>query len=367
MRSKTCSILVGDVFRLVELVRQDMIRGGYCFVSERRSGDLQPRDYLYLINDQSLPLPNQHVSCHKKLETMELTSHHLRAYFQRERFHPKERYFHLYSSLPPKLVLTYEWSTSFHQLRKYLNKDNMYKHSWTAGQFSPAPSDFFVFLFRIMFCLNMCIQSPTSPPVQIDTCPMWLDILFNDQNAVDIKAELKQAERIYLYAKHHLVIATSSVLLRAWCLFEIMTRLKSFRQRVSILHDWSVGATPFAHAVNVFDEMQASYPLDKDLIRSEILSKFGSKAKFQAAVDKIIQQSADMEAKDIFGRCYSVFVNFISVWMVVAVLAPVLLLFAALSLLILSLQESEYDRMFPPGPSVQDTDPESGVVVVQNP
>ncbi len=125
---------------------------------------------------------------------------------------------------------------------------------------------------------------------------MWIDILFNDQNAISIEAELQQAALIYLITNYHLVIATSSVLTRAWtvwCLFEIVTRLKSGRQKVNIVHNWSKGPASFAHVLSVFDSIQASDVEDKTLIQARILSSFGIKEGFQAAIDKIVSQSSD--------------------------------------------------------------------------
>jgi hypothetical protein len=235
----------------------------------------------------------------KEPESMDLQSHHLRAYFQRERFHPKERYSHLYSPSAPKLVVTYEWSMPFSELRGYLNRDNIHKHNRTWSE----TGHIFDWLLLFMFCLVWCYRPRSSPPEQIDACPMWIDILFNDQNAIDLQAELQQAERIYLYARYHLVIATRSVLTRAWCLFEIMTRLKSEREKVSILHNWSKGPTSFAGVSSVYDSMQASYEEDRTLIQSKIISSFKSKEAFQAAVDKIVKESADDTLHDCRSAC----------------------------------------------------------------
>ena len=214
---KTRSITVGNMFKLVELVRQDLVRDGYCFIAELRSGDSQPRDYLYLISE--LPdAAETNTRPMKRPESMELKSHHLRAYFQREKFHPKERYSHLYSALTPKLVLTYEWDMSFSELRGYLNSSNIHKHNSTEAETGFNSSSEVVFNFlKFMCCLVWCVPSMSSPPEQIDQCPMWIDILFNDQNAIDIKAELKQAERIYLYCRCHDALPSCDSILLSAC------------------------------------------------------------------------------------------------------------------------------------------------------
>jgi hypothetical protein len=84
--SEARSITVGNMFKLVELVRQDMIRDGYFFITEQRSNDSQPRDYLYRVSE--LPDVTENNANRKQLESMDLTSHHLRAYFQREGLQP---------------------------------------------------------------------------------------------------------------------------------------------------------------------------------------------------------------------------------------------------------------------------------------
>jgi hypothetical protein len=331
---KARSITVGNMFKLVEAVRHDMAKDGYCFIAEQRSGNSQPQDYIYLVSELSdateISIANQ-----KKPESMDLQSHHLRAYFQRERIHPKDKYQHLYSPLPPKLVLTYEWSMTFRELRGFLNSENIRKHNKTDAEaglrdFESGDSanflnllDMMVFLLQCMCCL-WCIPFPSSPPGQIDACPMWIDILFNDQNAIDIKAELDRAELIYIYARYHLVIASASVLTRAWCLFEIMTRLKSVRKKVSILHNWSKGATKYhvEQVSNVFDEMQASYQSDKELIQSMILSKFGNKDTFHAALRMVVDISSDDSLQGGFGSCFYAVGMFLVLWIVFLIFSP---------------------------------------------
>ena len=88
------SITVGNMFKLIQQVRQDMVRGGYCFVTEQEAGNLHSRDNLYLLSELSDQVKENSTANLKRPDSMELASHHLRSYFQRERFHPKERYLH---------------------------------------------------------------------------------------------------------------------------------------------------------------------------------------------------------------------------------------------------------------------------------
>ena len=50
----------------------------------------------------------------------------------------------------------------------------------------------------------------------------------------------------------------------------------------------------------MFDEMQASYESDKELIQNEIIIKFGGKDRFQAEIDKIAEE---LRNGDVQGTC----------------------------------------------------------------
>jgi len=99
-----------------------MAQAGYCFVSEARENDDRPRDYLYLVSEA--------IEAGKRYQTLDqvsLSSHHLRAYFQREGFCPRDRYADLYDERAPRLAITYEWTLSFRQIRSYLQPANIRK------------------------------------------------------------------------------------------------------------------------------------------------------------------------------------------------------------------------------------------------
>ena len=147
------------------------------------------------------------------------------------------------------------------------------------------------------------------------------------------------------------MIGTATVLTRAWCLFEIMTRLKSEREKVSILHNWRKGPTRFAHVSSVFDEMQASYEEDKTLIQSKILSKFGDKESFEGAVQNITKDSSEDIMQGNCEYCCFVIVIFFIWWVCFIIFAPCTVPYMAVGIccLIYSVinQDKENDRMFP--------------------
>ncbi len=148
-----------------------MAKDGYCFVTEQRSGDSQPRDYIYLVSELS-DAAEISIAKQTKPESMDLQSHHLRGYFQREKIHLKEKYHHLFSPLPPKLVLTYEWSMSFRELRGYLNNKNIRKHNTTSAEMFihgikaekfNSLIDYFdsIVVFLRFYCYLWCIPIPS--------------------------------------------------------------------------------------------------------------------------------------------------------------------------------------------------------------
>jgi hypothetical protein len=52
---------------------------------------------------------------------------------------------------------------------------------------------------------------------------VWIDVFQLDQYAPDMQAQLLQSEAEYLGAEEHIIIGTSTVGYRAWCLHEAAT------------------------------------------------------------------------------------------------------------------------------------------------
>ena len=172
-----------------------------------------------------------------------------------------------------------------------------------------------------MLCCFWCVRSPGSIPADIDSCTMWIDILFNDQNAIDIKKELARAERIYQNALFHAVLFTPTVLTRAWCLFEILTRKSSGKAVVVIGSDEVEGGFSDWEGGDFFQRMEATVPSDLAEIKDKILKKYVSPEKFNGEVEKMCKESKE-NVCGLFclGSCWFVFFWLLSPFIVLLLL-----------------------------------------------
>ena len=170
---------------------------------------------------------------------VDVTSHDLREFFQKRKIHPKTEFQSYYSAEPPDCVLTYEWSTSFSQIKSFfsvecLRQDPVFIMYWRAfcestqdGADEHQSENILVKWFAIITCwmqffgwlvLNLITRK------EIDNARIWVDIFFNDQNAINIQLELAEADQKYRNAPLHVVLGTKGLFTRAWCLHELMTR-----------------------------------------------------------------------------------------------------------------------------------------------
>jgi hypothetical protein len=169
----------------------------------------------------------------------DVTSHDLRQFFQRRKIHPKTQYSSYYSNDPPDLVLTYEWNTSFSQIECFFSiecllQDPVFIMYWRAhcesnscGAGDHERERIIVKWFTVVtnwlkFFGWTCSHLITRE--QIKGARIWVDIFFNDQNAIDIQQELVEADQQYRNAPLHVVLGTRGLFTRAWCLHELMTR-----------------------------------------------------------------------------------------------------------------------------------------------
>ena len=155
-------------------------------------------------------------------DDLNIKSEDLRRYFQRHSIvphrHPKYKTY--FSTGRPEIALTYEWKSSFRDLRACLSPDNIRRHNRTALDPNPSWWDrlyLMSFLWVFLGPLHLI-------PEDIDERTVFIDIMVNNHSSRDIQMELTAAEREYEDARLHLVVATSGVLERAWCLFEIAVR-----------------------------------------------------------------------------------------------------------------------------------------------
>ena len=155
-------------------------------------------------------------------DELNIKSEDIRKFFQQNKIvphlHPKYR--HFFSNTPPEIALTYQWSCTFRELRAFLSPANILRHNCNA--LDPNPS-----LWQRIYLMSF-LWIPFGPlaliPQNIDERTLFIDIMVNDQNSIEIKGELEAAEQQYMWATWHIIAATSSVLTRAWCLFEIAAR-----------------------------------------------------------------------------------------------------------------------------------------------
>ena len=156
---------------------------------------------------------------------LNITSHDIKEYFTDPR-HPivpwkHHRYSSYFESRPPDIALTYEWSTTFKQMRAFLDPSNIKWHNRAALDPNPSLAE----RLYLMSFAWVALGPLNKIPPEIEEQTIFVDIMYNDQtNADNIEQELEIAEGYYKEAKHHVVLGTRSVLERAWCLYEIAAR-----------------------------------------------------------------------------------------------------------------------------------------------
>jgi hypothetical protein len=125
------------------------------------------------------------------------------AYFrgQKQKFHPKQRFVHLYRESPPDFALTYTWDTDF---------------------LTEMP----VFMSNIKRLVNSN-QGSEKFSKKFDDMTFWVDIFFIDQNDTEalIHNLISDSNEIYSAAPHHAVLLAFDTLRRGWCLVEIGYRV----------------------------------------------------------------------------------------------------------------------------------------------
>ena len=170
---------------------------------------------------------------------LDIASHQIQKYFQKYGITPHNdpRYSSYFSNLPPEIALTYEWNTRFYQIKEFLNTENIARHNATLNPVASIKDRLF-----LMSMLWICLGTLPSIPVDINNHTIFIDILLNDQNSKDIKAELDAAELQYRSAPVHIVLGTRRVFSRAWCLYEIAIRSEA-RKGIQLLLARGEGAT----------------------------------------------------------------------------------------------------------------------------
>jgi hypothetical protein len=176
-------------------------------------------------------LPKQtHLHRFDPKNQIDLNSHHLHEYFKKKGINPMTNYCDLYETAQQaQIMLTVDWNTSFSEIRGCLNKENI-KHQ------RRYPTSQVQYTIQRMFCLELC-SDPSSLPEEIESCRVWIDVLFNNPKA-KLEQRLSRAQRNCMHAELHLAIASDRLLTRAQCLFEIGSRL-SYGKSATIIHNWT--------------------------------------------------------------------------------------------------------------------------------
>lgn len=127
------------------------------------------------------------------LKPEDVTSNLIRAYLLAGNSHPAklEETKNFFSKREPDAALSYEWSLGLSKRQGVLHKLN-------------SPS-----LLR-----NLEMTDPL----------IWIDVFFVDQLSKNITMDLAKAQGLYIKTRHHIALASLTLLDRGWCLFELCLR-----------------------------------------------------------------------------------------------------------------------------------------------
>ena len=245
---------------------------------------------LLVRNFQDQLISSSRIQANKKF-----SSHSLRNLFTEMAFHPQDKFPQLYANKPPDVAITYPWDMCL------LNE---------------MPS--FIDEFERLNCVSESVE-----------LTYWIDILFVDQNAKSIKAELNDTRVIYRSATYHAVFMKHSPLMRGWCVLETAIRTISTSECNQIepekIDARSLDNPSFSMLIVVpgmtniyedllessrdrFDAMKTTVPSDKIHIQKMIVGMFGSKYRFNeimlsyrnAAIEKY-KRAHPIKALERFG------------------------------------------------------------------
>jgi hypothetical protein len=127
------------------------------------------------------------------LKNLHVTSHDLQKYFQKHKICPAKHpeYSRFFSTKEPRVALTYEWSTPFSRILEFLNRDNISANNHSTKNLNQS-------LWERQHWMSFAwvlVGQQAKLPEDIGNKTIWIDILFNDQNTVNMAAELEEAEK----------------------------------------------------------------------------------------------------------------------------------------------------------------------------
>jgi hypothetical protein len=201
-----------------------------------------------------------------------LTSNDIREYLMLEGKQAREVFGDFVSNEPAMAVLTYEWTLELLDICSFLNGPTIRQYNKKAG---------------------------TSILADPEKLTVWIDVFQLDQNVSDMKGQLLQSEAEYIGAEEHIILGTSTVGGRAWCLYEAATRarvgkrshvLKSLRCDEEPRFD----ITSFVASTSgcFYEEMRATMPTDMELIRQRINETYCDPEHFNGTLLRMFQSAA---------------------------------------------------------------------------
>jgi hypothetical protein len=188
-----------------------------------------------------------------------------------EKKHAREVFGDFYTDEEAVAVLTYEWTLELRVICSFLNGPTIRQYNSQAG---------------------------TSIPDDPEKLTVWLDVLQLNQNESDMRRQLLSSEAEYIWALVHIILGTSTVGGRAWCLHEAATQAR-VGKRSHVLKSLRCDEEPRFDIASFVDstsgrfyqEMQATVPADLALIRQRILETYGDLERFNGALLSIFQDA----------------------------------------------------------------------------
>lgn len=179
-----------------------------------------------------------------------ISSNDIRAFLLAGNPHPAWIFPEYFSEDPPDAALTYEWKLFFQDIFSYLNSKQIEQcgRKWKA-----------------------LIKN------DMKQLRIWIDVLFINQLSTDIGQMLLMAQDVYSCTEFHLMLVTSTVFTRAWCLFELAVRRLADRETLPVESARVALSRNVTSSGNFYSGMAASQEQDLVLIRAKIDEAFGKR------------------------------------------------------------------------------------------
>ena len=195
-----------------------------------------------------------------KIETTSVSSSDIAKYLRQGNTHPAEERPDLFSELDPDTALTYQWSRG-------------------SGRTVP--------LSEVVSKLKQKLN---------DSNRIWIDVLFINQNSLNIGLDLGNVQAIYAKCEHHVAIESGNLLNRAWCLYELLIRFKAQKQTIYVSDQKATYGVSCVGALkqtgyNYLEKMKATNSEDLKAIKHQIYLFFpGDDSDVRRAMNDTIRK-----------------------------------------------------------------------------